>query len=68
VICTEARSLSGFGIDSRQDITSSEGDEFEFETVRDFEPGDWTIDVSTQNDAEVHVALAGGWSYSGTVE
>jgi hypothetical protein len=58
----------GNEIYSRQDITSSEGDEFEFETVRDFEPGDWTIDVSTQNDAEVDVALAGGWSYSGTVE
>jgi hypothetical protein len=58
----------GNEIYSRQEITESQGDEFEFEIVRDFASGDWTIDVQVSGSASVDVALAGGWSYSGSVE
>jgi hypothetical protein len=57
----------GNEIYSRQDVTESQGSEFQFETTKDFEPGDWTIDVQAENDVWVKVQLAGGWSYSGTV-
>lgn len=58
----------GNEIYSRQEITSSQGDEFSFEIVRDFASGDWTIDVEVSGSSSVDVALAGGWSFSGTVE
>lgn len=39
----------------------------DFTTVRDFAPGEWTVDVTLQGDAEVALKLAGGWEYSGDV-
>lgn len=57
----------GNTIYSRQDLTESQGDEFSFETVEDFEPGDWTVDAQADGSATIDVRLAGAWSYSGDV-
>lgn len=38
-----------------------------FTTVRDFEPGEWTVDVTLHGNAEVAIKMAGGWEYSGEV-
>jgi hypothetical protein len=38
-----------------------------FTVVEDFAPGEWTVDVTLQGDAEVDLKMAGGWVYSGDV-
>jgi hypothetical protein len=45
-------------------------DEFSFEVVHqeDFAPGEWQIDASLTGEASARVQLAGGFSFSGTVE
>lgn len=51
----------------REFTLESQQDEFKFEVVREFAPGQWDIAVSVTGGAEAQVRLAGAWSYSGSV-
>ncbi len=51
---------------SRQ-FLQPQGDEFTFQTERDYEPGDWTITVRLTSGASAQVRLAGAWEFSGTI-
>ncbi len=63
----EIRDGDGETVYERQFTLESQEDEFRFETVRDFAPGQWEIQVSVTGGAEAQVRLAGAWSYSGSV-